>query len=371
MRSLWPSRMRPMRRLEDLLDHPLWRIGTAPGAVVYGLLTCLWHHAYDVGLRKTVRLPVPVVSVGSLFAGGSGKTPFVMYLARYFRTLGYTPLVLSRGYRGRRGGVVWVDLDRSSVPDWRDIGDEPAMLARWVPVTVAVGRRRETAYALAAQHGAFDVVLLDDGFQYRRLARTVDLVLIDVPNWQRYRRLLPSGRLREPLHHLRRADAVLLTKGRFPEEYEAVERDLQRFRSWRRPIFRVVFSVGPFLDMQKGGRPVPLEELRRGRWIVTATVADPDSFVQDLRAAGIDVAATWVRPDHAPWGPAEVRRLELASRTCWGVLTTLKDWVKMEACRPSVRVIVVGQRLSFGPSGLNFPDWLQHRLRAGPVRLEW
>ncbi len=358
-----------MTRLDALLSHPVWGMGMAPWAGVYGLLTCLWHHTYDIGLRKTVRLPVPVVSVGSLFVGGSGKTPFVMYLARYFRTLGYTPLVLSRGYRGRHRGVAWVDIDRASVPDWRAIGDEPAMLVRWVPVTVAVGRRREAAYALAARNGAFDVVLLDDGFQYRRLARTVDLVLIDIPNWRCSRRLFPSGRLREPLHHLRRADAILLTKGRTPEEYEAVERALRRFRSWRRPIFRVRFSVGPFLDMREGARPVPLEELRHGRWMVTATIADPDSFVQDLREAGIDIAATWIRPDHAPWGPEEIRRLELTSRTCWGVLTTLKDWVKMEAYRPNFTVIVVGQQLSFLPPSPNFPDWLQRRLREGPPDL--
>ena len=332
----------------------------APLGWIYGGIACLWHHAYDRGYRTVVRLSVPVLSVGSIFLGGSGKTPIVMDIARRLSATGLRPIVLSRGYRRRERSPLWITGGGHTPGDPDRTGDEPLMIARWTPVDVGVARRREDAYTLAGRSRTYDVVLLDDGFQYRRLHRDLDIVVIDTASWQYCRRMFPAGRLREPVHHLKRADAVLLTKWTDDRTVRAVAGEIGVYLRPHVPVFPVRFVPAGFycwpedrtVDVTAVDRDIP--------WLVTATIDDPGTFLDMLHRIDVPIGTTWFRRDHARWTSRAVRALYRKARAHSGVITTLKDWVKL---RPHVDTAL---RVRVALIDVQWPEpattWLQDRL---------
>src|SRR5438876_5539483 len=190
-------------RLQDLISgrargvgSSLCRLALSVASGPYGSAVHLRNWCYDRGWLPTHRPPVPVISVGNLTAGGTGKTPCVEYLARFLQARGLRPAVLSRGYRG------------NGRPN-----DEALILEANLPdVPHLQGKDRVTRASQAVRVFGADVLILDDGFQHRRLRRDLDLVLIDAMNPWGHGRLLPRGLLREPISSLRRADAVIVTR---------------------------------------------------------------------------------------------------------------------------------------------------------------
>jgi len=153
---------------------------------------------YQSGLLRTLRLNHPVVSVGNLTLGGTGKTPLVIALAERFRDEGFRPVILSRGYRRTSKGIVIVSRGEGPIVEWRESGDEPFLIARRVHgASVVVGADRYQAGTIAEREGLGNLFILDDGFQHRGLFRNVDLVTIDPVEWSGEDRLLPRGRWRE------------------------------------------------------------------------------------------------------------------------------------------------------------------------------
>src|ERR1700680_2426503 len=179
---------------------------------------------YDRGIARARKLQVPVVSVGNLSVGGSGKTPFVLLLGELLKARGVKFDILSRGYGRQTRGVALVDPGGSP----RDFGDEPLLVARRLGAPVIVGEDRYKAGLFAERSFRPQLHLLDDGFQHRALARDFDIVLV-TPEDARDR-LLPSGRLREPLRGLPRADAVVLTSGASPESLPLEGKTVWRVR---------------------------------------------------------------------------------------------------------------------------------------------
>ena len=176
-----------------------------PLSALYGAIVKARNDLYDRGALKIRRLQGPVVSIGNLTVGGSGKTPFLITLGELLKERGVAFDVLSRGYGRATKGVALVDPEGSP----RDFGDEPLLIARKLRVPVIVGEDRYAAGQFAEQKFGTQLHLLDDGFQHRRLARDFDIVLIAPTDAEDL--LLPTGRLREPLSSLARADAVVLT----------------------------------------------------------------------------------------------------------------------------------------------------------------
>src|SRR6266550_962906 len=170
----------------------------------YGAGIALRNKLFDRGALSTMRLDRPVISVGNLSTGGSGKTPFVITIGELLKERGIPFDVLSRGYGRKTGGVRIVDPTGYA----SEFGDEPLLIARKLGVPVIVGERRYEAGRVAEQEFQTQLHLLDDGFQHRSLARDFDIVLMASGDFKD--RLLPSGRLREPLSSLERADAIVL-----------------------------------------------------------------------------------------------------------------------------------------------------------------
>jgi tetraacyldisaccharide 4'-kinase len=272
-----------------------------PLSVIYGGVVGARNALYDRGVLRARRLQGAVVSVGNLSAGGSGKTPFVMLLGELLKGRGITFDVLSRGYGRKSRGVRLVDP--AGLP--QEFGDEPLLIARKLQVPVIVGEDRYGAGLFAESKFGPQVHLLDDGFQHRALARDFDIVLVtpqDVGD-----RLLPAGRLREPMGSLRRADAVVLASGASAESFP-VEGKLV----WRVRRGIVPENVPP--------RPVAF-----------CGIARPQNFVLQLRAANIEPVAEAFYRDHHPYRENDIRELlELKQRSqAGGFVTTEKDAVNL------------------------------------------
>ncbi|HET9481551.1 MAG TPA: tetraacyldisaccharide 4'-kinase, partial [Candidatus Polarisedimenticolia bacterium] len=195
--------------------------GVASGAGILGLLEPIYAAAvrlrgalYDRGWIAAHRLGVPVISVGNLSAGGSGKSPMVALVAGHLARAGFRPAVISRGYGGRHAGPATVVSSGSGPLVGADVaGDEPVMLARMLPeLPIVVAHRRRGGGALAIARLGARCLVLDDGFQHRSLARDLDLVLLDARQGFGNGRLLPAGPLREPPSALSRAGALILTR---------------------------------------------------------------------------------------------------------------------------------------------------------------
>lgn len=268
---------------------------------IYGGMAAARNALYSRGVFPAQRLQGPVISVGNLSTGGSGKTPFVILLGELLKARGIQFDVLSRGYGRKSGGVLMVDP--GGLP--REFGDEPLLISRKLQAPVVVGEDRYAAGQFAESRLGVQFHLLDDGFQHRGLARDYDIVLV-TPDDARDR-LLPAGRLREPLRSLARADAVVLASGASPEAFPVGGKAVWRVR--------------------RGIVPQNIPE----RPVVFCGIARPQNFLLQLRTAGIDPVAEALFRDHHPYGEKDIRDLlQLKQRSdAGGFVTTEKDAVNL------------------------------------------
>jgi tetraacyldisaccharide 4'-kinase len=276
-----------------------------PLSAIYGGVVAARNALYDSGSLSVHRLRGPVISVGNLSTGGSGKTPFVILLGELLKARGIRFDVLSRGYGRKTRGVRLVD--QAGLP--QDFGDEPLLIARRLQAPVVVGENRYAAGCFAEARFGEQMHLLDDGFQHRALARDFDIVLV-TPEDARDR-LLPAGRLREPLNSLRRADAIVLISGASEDSYPITGKTVWRVR--------------------RGISTEAIDRDRARRYVVFCGIARPQNFLLQLRAAGIDPVAEAFFRDHHAYSEKDVRdllRLREQSEA-GGFVTTEKDAVNL------------------------------------------
>jgi tetraacyldisaccharide 4'-kinase len=279
----------------------------APFTLVYASLVRARNARFDrMGAQ---RLRWPVVSIGSLSVGGAGKTPLVICLARLLERDGFRPDVLSRGYGRSNKGVRRVD----SAGDAERFGDEPLLIARAAGVPVYVGARRYEAGLLAeAEIAGEGVHLLDDGFQHRQLARNVDIVVVHRSDLRE--RLLPAGRLREPLSSLERAGVIVLR-----QEDAELESTLRAYVGKECRFWRMQRSLSLWSPAKHA--------------LAFCAIARPAEFFAALAATGVEVVERMSFRDHHRYTAADIDRLaELGRRHgCDAFVTTAKDEVKLDA----------------------------------------
>ena len=289
--------------------------------------------SYECGLRQRRRLPCPVVSIGNLTVGGTGKTPLTEWMAHWLHRQGWRVVVLSRGYGGAPGeGPKVASTGEGPLTDWRTVGDEAYLLAsRLSGVPVVVGRDRYASGAFACEKFGAQVLLLDDGFQHHALHRDSDIVLIDATCPFGHGALLPRGTLREPLHALRRARAIVLT--RVETARDSVTALSQRIRRYagRQPIYQMAVSPEG-LHRHGTGCSVDLSWLEQRPVIAFAGLGNPQAFAASLARCGARVAAFMAFPDHHPYTSADWQAIcDTARREgVEAVVTTEKDAVRLE-----------------------------------------
>ena len=318
----------------------------APLSPLYGAAIRARNRTFDAHPERASQLPVPVISIGNLSSGGTGKTPLTLFLAEQLQASGWTNVILSRGYGGRRS-VDPMDVLPDSNP--AQTGDEPLMMARRLgPGRVVVGRKRVAAGLRALSRNP-RLLLLDDGFQHRALKRDVDLLLLDGVRLWGNGKMLPVGNLREPMESARRAHALVVTRGsRAPKD------DVLKW--WNRygsggPVFWVDFAIG-------GLRPFPDGPTRHasacqpGPLYAFCALGHPESFYADLLIAGFPWVGYRSFRDHQATGKGTLQALarEAQQAGATGLVCTEKDAVK------------------FGPGiteGLDFPLWVAQQQVAG------
>jgi tetraacyldisaccharide 4'-kinase len=284
----------------------MMRRALLPLTAIYAAGVALKNAAFDHGWAKAQKLRWPVISVGNISVGGSGKTPFVICLAKLLQRHGVSVDVLSRGYGRSSDAVELVD----PAGDAERYGDEPLLITQSTDAAVYVGASRYAAGALAeSNHGAEGVHILDDGFQHRKLARAVDIVLLHRSDFEEM--LLPAGRLREQIGSLERASILVLR-----EEDGYLERKLEE-HGIEKPIWWIQRSIIV---------PDNLTQV-----VVFCGIVRPDEFFRMLEKHGVGVVARRAFRDHHPYSDDDVRQLieEARIRSANAFLTTEKDFVRL------------------------------------------
>ena len=313
----------------------------------YVMLLRRW--LYRRGILKTQAVTVPVISVGNLTMGGTGKSPMVMYLASYLMSKGRRVAIVSRGYRRRSKGQVIVSDGERIRTDVHASGDEPMMFADRLPkAIVVVDADRVRGAEQAVKLGA-DIILLDDGAQHLRLHRDLDLQLFDAR--RSLAATVPFGRGREPYRAVQDADVVLFT-------HAEVKRHMRLMWELMRPTLSPGTTAAATTFVAEALRPLsgeasrPLEALQGQRVLAVASIASPKRFVAMLEAAGADVTLRDLG-DHARYTPEVVQTLlRDAERTTQAmIITTEKDIVKsgplFREAASQISVLVLTQRLEF------------------------
>ncbi|MBW2276189.1 MAG: tetraacyldisaccharide 4'-kinase [Deltaproteobacteria bacterium] len=311
-------------------------------AALYGLGGALRNAGYDSRLLPVNRIDgAVVISVGNLRAGGSGKSPLALYLAKRMAEMGRSPALLLRGYRGRmehRGGVV--SRGEGMLVDAELAGDEAVVAARRLDgVIVRVGADR-VASARAAVADSADAIVLDDGFQHRRIHRDLDLLLVAPEDLDPATRRLPAGPLRELADSAERADLLIGLMCDWQGRDDAPD---------------VLLEYSPTGLVDSAWNAVSVDEQRGARVHLLAGIARPDRFVETAKDAGFEVCGTSFFPDHHRFDEREIQRVEQQARAAGAelILTTEKDLARLEgletslplrALRVDVRV-VRGERL--------------------------
>ena len=302
---------------------------------------------YARGILKSRALPCPVVSIGNLTVGGTGKTPAVEVAVAALAALGRRPAVVSRGY-GRKSGGVHVVADAAAIRlDAEDAGDEPFLLARRLPgVPVVVGANRYAAACLAIERFGVTAIVLDDGFQHRTLGKDLEIVMARAQNPWGNGRLLPGGPLREPLRALGRADLVVATGAVLPEEAPAVLAAVAAHAPGV-PVLTATLVPAECWEAARM-RAASLAGLAGRRLLAFAGIAAPGAFERTLAEAGLVVAELVPFADHHWYAAEDLAGLErrAADLGADGLITTEKDWIRLRRLPlPAPPLFVLSVRL--------------------------
>jgi tetraacyldisaccharide 4'-kinase len=335
-----------MRVLSDTLRDDVWNrrslggrlawLALQPASAVFGTVVALRNRAYAAGALRTERAAIGVVSVGNLCVGGTGKTPLTLWLARSLVAGGASVGILLRGHAGRARRPMVVSRGRGVEAEVEDAGDEAVMLSKCFGGVVIVAPRRVEGAALAAELGC-DVIVLDDGFQHRSLARDFDLVLVD----GRRGSLLPAGPMREPWHALARADAVAVVD-------KSGDGNAQPARPLpvNLPAFRVRFVPTALVESDAGRwQETPVAELSGSRVVLVSGIAQPQPFYSAVRQWEAEIAEIFEYPDHHAYTNDDWQRMARAARDARHIVTTEKDLVKLERF-PFAREKLVALRIA-------------------------
>ncbi|HEY7286564.1 MAG TPA: tetraacyldisaccharide 4'-kinase [Vicinamibacterales bacterium] len=333
-------------------------LGTVYGAVAGWRRS---RYARDAGSRR--RLTRPVISVGNLGVGGSGKTPVAQHIAAWLRSIGERPAILTRGYARRtpQDGVTVVSDGQRVLAALEIAGDEPLMLARSLPgVAVLVGADRYLSGTLAERRLGATVHVLDDGFQHLQLERDIDLLLVSEDDLDDHP--IPAGRLRETLGAATAADAALVTAG-YDTAAERIGRALQLST-----VFRVTRAIAPPRSIV-----APYESIvvpPAARVFVVCGIARPDRFVADVAGAGWEIAGTMTFRDHHHFTAGDLDRIVSAATGARSsiVLTTEKDAVRLASLDLKGTPIAALPLVVGVEPADRFQAWLSDRLRTARAR---
>ena len=313
-----------------------------PFALGYRSVVQLRNSLFERQLFKPWRSPVPVVSIGNITAGGTGKTPLVDWIAKFYLSIGCKPAIVSRGYKRESKGVQLVSDGQRVILSSREAGDEVAMLAWNNPdAIVVVGEKRKEAVTSITRRFAGrlpSVIILDDAFQHRQIDRELDIAIVNAAEPFVKAKMLPEGRLREPMKNISRADLIVLSKISDREEADTIMKELVKCG---KPVVKSRIKAGELVcfsgDFNTSDEaPLP----RNITALAFAGIASPENFVESLEKEGVTVAARHFFHDHEPYSEKKLRAISReAEKKKLSLITTEKDYFRMLGCPELIRII--------------------------------
>jgi tetraacyldisaccharide 4'-kinase len=286
-------------------------------SLLYRLGLMVREYFYRAGLIRIERSQVPVISVGNLSLGGTGKTTVVERLSTRLKERGFRPCIVMRGYKKKKAGTFAVDRKNDTA---RSAGDEATMLARRTALPVIVGAHRAQGIAQGVRDFGIDLAIFDDGYQVRNVHKDVELLVVNGREPRESMRLFPLGFLREPLEMARKADIILVNKGELAEPIASLAVDTPVFRVRYRPLH--LFNI-------KRRATVDYRYARGRKVLAFSGLGNNASFFDLLREIGADLVETVEFPDHHEYRIDEMRRLQSVAGT-EAIVTTEKDAVKID-----------------------------------------
>jgi tetraacyldisaccharide 4'-kinase len=335
-------------------------------SILYRIIVHLRNYCYEARILKSQRLDCPVVSIGNITVGGTGKTPMVIMLAETLKKEGFRPAVLSRGYGGKKRDRVNIVSDGKNIlMGIQEAGDEPLLMAQSLgDVPVITGKKRYRTGRYAIDNLKADILLLDDAFQHRSLKRDIDIVLLDGERPFGNGYMLPRGMLRESKSALKRADIVVLTGNDGDEkESEGEVRILRKYTG--APVFFASRKPNSVID-GKTGEKRPLEYLKGKRICAFSGIAKPENFRETLTSLGGTIAAFIPFPDHHVYTEGDIEEIarRAAESSAEIVITTEKDGVKLiDLPRFLHDMYLLKIDMKFIPSDHEFTTLILERLR--------
>ncbi len=299
---------------------------TIPLSLVYGCIIYLRNLLYDLGWFTTEDFKLPIISVGNITTGGSGKTPLVMYLANLLIKNGKNPGIVSRGYGRKSKGLVVVHDGKEMKAKVESAGDEPFLMAtilKSVPVIVCEDRREDIRHLLNSS--TVNIIIMDDGFQHRKVKRDLDIITISANDTKNDYRLLPWGKLREPIKNINRSNALVVTK----TDNFTPPNMLAEFQS----VFKgnsIVSSIIPVLmryDSSGYHKSLPSSEV----FFAFCGIGEPDLFFKSIKQLDIKSGGKRIFPDHQEYTKSVITELsaQIKSSNCTAIIITEKDLVKL------------------------------------------
>ena len=312
--------------------HNRFSILLRPVALFYQVIVQLRNALFNRHLFRAWRSPIPVVSIGNLSVGGTGKTPLVDWVVKFYLSIGCKPAIVSRGYRRESRDVQLVSDGQKVLISSRESGDETAMLAWNNPdAIVIVAKKRKEAVKYLAKHFAGrlpSVIILDDAFQHRQIDRVLNIAVVNASEPFFNAKMLPEGRLREPLKNISRADLIVLNKINDPEQADAIEKELEKHG---RPVIKARVKTAELVcfsgECISSEETIPMKNINA---FAFAGISSPESFLESLKKEGVNIAAHRFFRDHEPYNTRKINAIRSKAETSGlSLITTEKDYFRM------------------------------------------
>lgn len=315
-------------------SNPLLLMLLNPFSKIYHFIIFLRNFLYDKKILTSYKSDVPLISIGNLTFGGTGKTPLVSYLTEFFQSQGKKVVIISRGYKGSKSSknVFLVSDGQGQIfgnPD--ECGDEPFLLATWLPNTpILISKKRASAVQRAESQFSPDYILLDDGYQHRAVFRDIDILLIDAMDPFGNYRLTPSGTLREPIENLSRADIMLINRAEEDEDLLTLRRILRRHNK-EAHIFQLGNRITKLVSLVTGDTLGP-EEISGMNSYLFCAIGNPHGFSLNVEKLGSHVVGHRYFRDHHRYTGEDLQKISREAREAGAsiIVTTQKDSVRIE-----------------------------------------
>ena len=318
---------------------------------IYGRLVTIRNFFYEAKIFSTKSLKCKVISIGNITVGGSGKTPTVEYISNLLQSKGHKVGIISRGYKRKSKATLIVTDGRNKPESWEHVGDEPFLLAHKLDnIPIVVGSSKYESGSMIMERFKPDVILIDDGFQHLSLNRDLDIVLVNSKDIKSDHKLIPLGKLREPISNLNRADLIVITKTNVHQPSNYL---INKIESFNRPTIYNEIQIKDLLQY-KSNETNKLEKIANKKVYLFSALGDNESFKKIMENTHAEIVGHSKYLDHHHYTLNDLKDIEQKAIRCKAefLITTEKDLVKINSQYNKFDIYAVRMKMLFKPENL-------------------